>query len=172
MSSRNTGRPLLAPPPHPCDPLREVFAGRSRKLEYGVYFYPTEKPVHGCSSNRKTNRKGDNMKNGNKLTVCVLACVFGFFAFCAVEKPAQAAGIKSGEDGFRKYCQACHPNGGNALKPAKNISKKVLEKNGIKTVNDIIKVMRKPGEDMTSFDEKTLPENEARKIAEYIVRTF
>ena len=112
------------------------------------------------------------MKIGNRLPAYVLACVLGFFAFCAVESPTQAAGTKGGEDGFRKHCQACHPNGGNALKPAKNISKKVLEKNGIKTVNDIVKIMRKPGEDMTSFDEKTLPENEARNIAEYIMKTF
>jgi cytochrome c6 len=123
-------------------------------------------------SNRKTDRKGDTMKNGNRLPACVLAGVFGFFAFCAVESSTLAANTKSGEDGFRKFCQACHPNGGNALKPTKNISKKVLENNGIKTVNDIIKIMRKPGEDMTSFDEKTLPENEARKIAEYIIKTF
>jgi cytochrome c6 len=112
------------------------------------------------------------MKSGHKLPAYVLAAVFGFFAFCAVASPAHAAAIKNGEDGFKKYCQACHPNGGNALRPTKNISKKVLENNGIKTVSDMIKIMRKPGEDMTSFDEKALPDTEARKIAEYILQTF
>jgi len=112
------------------------------------------------------------MKNGTKLPACVVAGVFGLFAFCAVESPAHAAAIKNGEDGFKKHCQACHPNGGNALKPPKNISKKVLENNGIKTANEVVKYMRNPGEDMTRFDEKALPDTEARKIAEYIMKTF
>jgi cytochrome c6 len=40
------------------------------------------------------------------------------------------------------------------------------------TAKDIIKTMRKPGEGMSMFDEKTLPEAEAGKIAEYIINTF
>ena len=112
------------------------------------------------------------MKNGNRLTACVLAGAFCLFASAATQSVAQAADAKNGENSFKKYCAACHPNGGNVLRPVKNITKKTLEKNGIKTVNDIVKIMRKPGDDMTQFDEKTLPENEARKIAEYILRTF
>lgn len=112
------------------------------------------------------------MKNGNRLTAYLSAGVFGLFAFAATQSLAQAADAKNGENVFKKYCAACHPNGGNVLRPNKNLTKKVLENNGIKTVNDIIKIMRKPGEDMTKFDEKTLSENDARKIAEYILKTF
>jgi cytochrome c6 len=83
-----------------------------------------------------------------------------------------AAGTMQGEAEFKEYCASCHVDGGNLVNPAKTLSKYDREKNGVKTVKDIIKIMRKPGTGMTTFDEKTLPDKEAGEIAEYIISTF
>jgi mono/diheme cytochrome c family protein len=112
------------------------------------------------------------MEFGNKLAACVLTGLFATSALFIGKHAALAASLQSGEADFKKYCEACHPYGGNVLRPTKNLSKTVRERNGIKTVNDIVKLMRKPGEDMTAFNEKTLSEKDARNIAEYIVRNF
>jgi cytochrome c6 len=112
------------------------------------------------------------VKNGNKLTTYLLAGAFGLFAYSVSGGLAQAASSKNGEAEFKKHCAACHADGGNIIKPNKTLSKKDREKNGVKTTKDIIKIMRKPGEGMSTFDEKTLPETEAGKIGEYILKTF
>jgi len=77
-----------------------------------------------------------------------------------------------GEVLFEKNCAVCHTGGGNIIHPEKTLHKKTLEANGIKTVDDIVAKMRKPGPGMTIFDEKALPDAEARAIAEYILATF
>jgi cytochrome c6 len=112
------------------------------------------------------------MKNGNKLTTYLLAGAFGLFAFSVSGGMAQAAGSKIGEAEFKEHCAACHADGGNIIKPNKTLSKKDREKNGVKTTKDIIRIMRKPGEGMTTFDKNILPDKEAKKIAEYIITTF
>ena len=112
------------------------------------------------------------MKNGNKPTIYQLAWAFCIVAFSTVGGTAQAASPKQGEAEFKEYCSACHFEGGNLINPAKTLSKKDREKNGVKTVKDIIKKMRMPGEGMTTFDDNTLPEKEAKKIAEYIIGNF
>jgi cytochrome c6 len=84
---------------------------------------------------------------------------------------ASAAAMK-GEAGFKEYCAACHADGGNILKADKTLSRKDREKHGIKTAKDIVRLMRKPGEGMTTFDKKTLSDKEAKAIADYIVKTF
>jgi len=112
------------------------------------------------------------MKNGNKLTTYLLTGVFGLFALSTPGTAAQAANSGNGEAEFKSYCSACHPDGGNIIRPKKTLSKTDLEKNGVKTDKDIIKIMRKPGEGMTTFDAKTLPEKKAQEIAEYILATF
>ena len=92
---------------------------------------------------------------------------------CAVYASA-AVGAHSfnGEAGFKEHCASCHAGGGNIFNPAKTLSKSDREKNGILTAEDILRIMRKPGEDMTVFDEKTLPDVEAKSIAEFILTTF
>ncbi|MGZ6219327.1 MAG: c-type cytochrome [Syntrophales bacterium] len=86
--------------------------------------------------------------------------------------PAQAAKASPGEQAFVKNCAVCHANGGNIINPAKPINKKALEANGMKKPADIVRQMRNPGPGMTRFDEKTIPDKEARAIAEYILKTF
>jgi cytochrome c6 len=78
----------------------------------------------------------------------------------------------NGEAGFREHCVACHADGGNIIKADKTLFRKDREKHGIRSVHDIVTVMRNPGEGMTVFDAKTLPDNEATAIADYIIRTF
>jgi len=73
---------------------------------------------------------------------------------------------------FKELCASCHPNGGNIINAKKTLSKKDREANGIKSVKDIIKTMRKPGPGMTAFDTKAISDKEAKAIAEYVVKTF
>ena len=86
--------------------------------------------------------------------------------------PAQAAEGSEGEQAFIKHCAVCHPGGKNIINPAKTLSKKVLSENGIRSAADIVGQMRNPDPGMTRFDEKTLPDETARAIAEYILKTF
>jgi len=86
--------------------------------------------------------------------------------------PAQAAKASPGEKAFAKNCAVCHMNGGNTINPAKPINKKTLKAKGIRKPADIVRQMRNPGPGMTRFDEKTIPDKEAKAIAEYILRTF
>jgi len=78
----------------------------------------------------------------------------------------------SGEELFNKHCSACHPAGGNVVNPKKTLSKKDREKNGMKDVKSLVKNMREPGPGMAKFDKTTLPDKDARAIAEYVLKTF
>jgi len=79
---------------------------------------------------------------------------------------------KSGEALFKDNCSPCHPEGGNIVNPKKTLSRKDREANTIKKAGDIIKLMRNPGPGMTKFDDKTIPDKDAKEIAEYIMKTF
>lgn len=111
------------------------------------------------------------MIDGNKLTTYLLTGVLGIFTFTAGEGMVEA-NPAIGEAEFKEYCAACHADGGNFINPTKTLSKMDREKNGMRTAKDIMKIMRKPGEGMTMFDEKTLPEKEAKEIADYIIGNF
>jgi cytochrome c6 len=114
----------------------------------------------------------DDMINGKMLAMYLIAGGFGLFIFSNSAGMTQAATPQTGETEFKLYCSACHADGGNIINPAKTLSKADRDKNGIKTAADIIKLMRNPGEGMSLFDEKTLPEKDAEKIAEYILKTY
>jgi len=88
---------------------------------------------------------------------------------------------KTGEALFKANCASCHPDGGNILNPKKTLSKKDREANNILTAADIITKMRNPGpapthpqewSGMKMFDKYKISDNEAQKIAEYILTTF
>ena len=112
------------------------------------------------------------MKSGKKLAACLFTGLFACSALLVAENTARAASAPSGEAHFKKLCEACHPYGGNVLRPTKNLSRAVRERNGIRTVNDIVKLLRKPGQDMTVYDEKTLSDKDARNIAAYVIGNF
>lgn len=98
-------------------------------------------------------------------TTCLLALIT-FAASALAEKE------KKGEALFKEKCAMCHPDGGNTIKPDKTLKKTDLKKNGIKSKNDIVKYVRKPGPGMTAFDEKALPKKDAEDVAEYILKMF
>jgi cytochrome c6 len=58
------------------------------------------------------------------------------------------------------------------VNPQKTLHKKDRDANNVKNAEDIIKLMRKPGPGMTTFDENTVPDKDAREIANYILTTF
>ena len=77
-----------------------------------------------------------------------------------------------GESLFKKNCSPCHPDGGKVINPQKTLHKKDREANNIRKPADIVSKMRNPGPGMTKFDKKTIPDKDAKVIAEYIVKTF
>lgn len=85
---------------------------------------------------------------------------------------ASAVFAASGEELFKKHCSACHPDGGNVVNPKKTLSKKDREKNGMKDVKTLVKNMRNPGPGMAKFDKTTLPDKDAKAIAEYVLKSF
>jgi len=87
---------------------------------------------------------------------------------------AQAAmkGELDAKSGYERHCAVCHPAGGNTINPAKTLKKASLQKSGIKTSQDIVAVMRKPGPGMTAFSKKEITDKEARAIAVYVLTTF
>ncbi len=78
----------------------------------------------------------------------------------------------TGAELFAKNCAPCHANGGNIVNPAFTLHAKDRQAHGVKTAKDIIGKMRNPGPGMTKFDEKTIPDKDAQKIADYIIKTF
>ncbi len=112
-------------------------------------------------------------------TISVSAALLCLFA---VSVPAKETSDEvSGGMLFKMYCASCHPDGGNILNPKKTLHEKDREANNIKTADDIIRKMRNPGPfpehpqewaGMRMFDQKTISDHDARKIADYILKTF
>lgn len=107
-----------------------------------------------------------------KIVGATIILVIGICVLVMTGFAKEAAKGMSGEAEFKEHCAVCHPDGGNIINPQKTLHKKNLEANNIKKPEDIIQKMRNPGPGMTQFDEKTIPDKEAQKIAEYILKTF
>lgn len=95
----------------------------------------------------------------------------GLFASAGLAD-TKAGGKIDGKKEFEEHCAVCHKDGGNMITPAKTLSKKDREANGVKSAKDIIAKMRKPGPGMTAFDNKALSDKEAKAIAGYILKAF
>lgn len=112
-------------------------------------------------------KKGEAM---NKLTVLLISiltvCCLGAVAF------AEKASKNTGEAEFKEHCAICHPEGGNVINPKKTLHKSDREANNIRSEADIIKLIRKPGPGMTTFDEKTITAAQAKEVAKYIFKSF
>ena len=94
---------------------------------------------------------------------------------CTQKEQAKETGKETGIRGaalFKQHCFTCHPDGGNVINPQKTLHKKDREANGVKTAADIVGKMRNPGPGMTKFDEQTIPDADAREIAEYVLKTL
>ena len=105
-----------------------------------------------------------------KIFMLFLVLVIAVFLFAAVAMAKEQGG--NGEGLFKQYCSVCHVDGGNNVNPQKTLHKKDREANGVKKAADIVAKMRNPGPGMTKFDEQTIPDKDAKAIAEYILKTF
>lgn len=105
-----------------------------------------------------------------KNTIGIFTSVFIVCLFITMAYAGEQS--KSGEDLFKQHCALCHPDGGNVINPEKTLHKEALESNNIKTPSDIIETMRNPGPGMKKFDEETIPDKDAKEIAEYILEMF
>jgi len=101
------------------------------------------------------------------VTVAAMVCLYGMSDQAGADEKG-----KSGQAEFKEHCAVCHPDGGNIISAKKTLHKSDLMANNVKTAADIINKMRNPGPGMTKFDKKTIPDGEAKKIAEYILKTF
>ena len=116
------------------------------------------------------------MKGLKRSFVFCAVCIF-LVSFAGIGGSAE----KSGDMLFKENCASCHPNGGNILNSQKTLSKKDREANNIVTAADIIKKMRNPGPapthpqewaGMKMFDKYKISDDDAQKIADYILKTF
>ena len=87
----------------------------------------------------------------------------------------------TGETLFKTNCSSCHPDGDNILNRKKTLRKADREANKIFTAEDIINKMRNPGPapthpqewaGMKMFDKDKISDEDALKIANYILQTF
>lgn len=109
------------------------------------------------------------MKNTLVVTVAMLSVsLFATVGFCDTKK----GGKIDGKHEFEEHCASCHAGGKNIVNPKKPLSKASLASHGIKTDKDIVAKMRNPGPGMTKFDAKAVSDNEAKAIADYILKTF
>ena len=96
---------------------------------------------------------------------------FAIFTLTAAAAFATTA-FAGGADIFKAKCAVCHPNGGNIMKKEKTLSKKDLTANKLYDVKALVSYMRSPGPGMTAFDARSLPDKDAKEVAEYIMKTF
>ncbi|MDA8086697.1 MAG: c-type cytochrome [Nitrospiraceae bacterium] len=104
-------------------------------------------------------------------TATLASAFFAAMLFLFLPSGASAKGM-SGKALFQKNCSDCHVNGGNIINPAYTLHKKDRQKHGVKTVNDIVHIMRHPGPGMHVFTKQMVPDKDAKKIARYILKTF
>jgi mono/diheme cytochrome c family protein len=118
----------------------------------------------------------------SKMAIKLMSLFLVFLLFFSFEVAlfAEDSG-QTGEELFNQNCSPCHPDGGNIFNKQKTLFRKDREKSGIKTAEDIVKKMRNPGafdfhpdkwSGMKVFDQQKLSDADARKIADYILKTF
>jgi cytochrome c6 len=90
----------------------------------------------------------------------------------ATSAPDIQESVRDGEALFKQYCASCHPNGGNVSDPKRALYGSILKSKHISTPEDIVRIMRNPQSRMIRFDPSTLPDRDARAIADYILKTF
>lgn len=91
---------------------------------------------------------------------------------CLWLSPTNTVQATTGEELFKQHCSVCHPNGGNIINPHETLHKAHREAEKVNTVEAIVNKMRNPGPGMSKFDSNFLPDNDAKAIAEYILKTF
>lgn len=100
-----------------------------------------------------------------RIVLFLSLCLFVSTVFAADKE-------KSGEALFMENCSMCHPDGGNIMNKDFTLLKKDREEHGVKKAADIINKMRDPGPGMSRFDKSMISDKDAKKIADYILKTF
>ena len=98
----------------------------------------------------------------------ILISLFLLFFF---KDPGYAKNLEIGEILFNQNCQVCHIDGKNIIIPEKNLKKKVLEANGMDTVEAIVYQVTNGKNGMPAFGGR-LTEKEMEKISFYILNKF
>jgi len=110
-----------------------------------------------------------------RVMMLALACCFSFaMAGCGRQRGDKATRetVLRGGELFSRYCEGCHPGGGNSIYPQKSLHRMNLAANGITTPADIVAIIRNPGQGMKQFDKHTIPDPDAFAIAQYILATY
>jgi cytochrome c6 len=117
------------------------------------------------------------MKKMSLLSMVIIAILVSAFSLNAQDEPTEHPGRLL----FKNNCSPCHPDGGNIINAQKTLHKKDLDANKITTAKDIVKKMRNPGPfpthpqdwaGMKMFDQKAISDQDANRIADYILKTF
>lgn len=132
--------------------------------------------------------KGDEMFKTTAIAYSAAVVAICFLSACSKQEPqktesprtaslhpaasSQQEQIQTGEALFRQFCFNCHPEGGNLLDTKKTLHGPDLRRNQITVPEDIVKIMRNPRSRMLRFDPETIPDKDARTIAEYVLKTF
>jgi cytochrome c6 len=98
--------------------------------------------------------------------------IASWFVFPAIALLAGCTTSGGGEALFKEKCSYCHPDGGNISKGEKRLYRADLLRNNIRNAPDIVTYLRKPGPDMPTFDEQSLPGKDAALVAEYILKSY
>lgn len=108
-----------------------------------------------------------------KLSHCTAGSILMVLTGVLLAQGAAASeAAQQGKALFNQHCAVCHRAGGNIISPQKTLLKKDMKANKINTADDIVNIMRNPGPGMTRFTAGTLPDKDARLIAEYIMKTY
>lgn len=105
--------------------------------------------------------------SGTLLTITLLALFAG-------TTPLQAADprLELGKQVFEEHCASCHAKGGNRWNRDKTLSKKDMAANNVRTVEDVIGLIRKSGPLMPIFGPVRITSEEADAVAYYVLETF
>jgi cytochrome c6 len=89
----------------------------------------------------------------------------------AVAHAQTGSDITEGKRLFLKHCALCHPNGQNVVNPDKTLRKKDLDKNGLSTINSLVRYMKNPGQGMPKLvhENQEITKDQARGVAAYIL---
>jgi cytochrome c6 len=79
--------------------------------------------------------------------------------------------ITEGKRLFLKHCAICHPNGLNVVNPEKTLSKRDLDKNGLRSIDSLVRYMMNPGQGMPKLvhENQEITKEQAKGVAVYIL---
>ncbi len=119
------------------------------------------------------------MNAPTKLMFCIPTVALSLSLF--ILPTATSSAETTGESLFEASCSSCHPGGDNIMNRKKTLHKADREANKIYTAEDIVDKMRNPGPapthpqdwaGMKMFDKDKISDDDALKIAHYILKTF